>query len=318
MADQGFLAAYLAVGADDFKRQFVLERLEKRIAALGDLDFNREVFSGASASADALEAACNTLPFACPYRLVIVKDADKLPKAASEALVSYLSAPCETTILALSAAKLAKSTRLYKAVAKVGKQAVIDCAPKKRRDLPAQVRDFAASEGVQIAHRAADRLIDLVGESTVRLDTELKKLAAALGRGAVIEVADVERLVTRAVEPKPWLFTDALGMRDAARCLELLHAMPSASPQGMLARSVMLVRELLVAKDLRGAGARALAAELGKQDWQVKNHFRMADQFGPGELERALVSAAETERLMKSGSDAGTCFEQWVLDTCSR
>lgn len=317
MAAQEFLAAYLAVGADEFKRKFVLDRLEKRIAALGDLDFNKDVFVGSSADADALVASLNMLPFASPYRLVIVRDADKLLKAASEALVSYLAAPCTTTILALDAAKLAKSTRLYKAVAKVGKQAVISCEPKKGRELPSQVRDFAASEGVTITQRGAEALIARVGESTVHLDTELKKMASALGKGAVIDVPDVERFVARTSEPKPWLFTDALGARDATRCFKLLAAMPSQSPHGMLARSVTLIRELLIAKDLRGAGAGALAAELGKQDWQVKNHFRWAQGYSHCELQDALVSAAETEKLMKSGGDADICFQKWVLDVCS-
>ena len=128
-----------------------------------------------------------------------------------------------------------------------------------------------------------------------------------------------ERFVARTSEPKPWLFTDALGARDATRCFKLLAAMPSQSPHGMLARSVTLIRELLIAKDLRGAGAGAgaLAAELGKQDWQVKNHFRCAQGYSRRELQDALVSAAETEKLMKSGGDADICFQKWVLDVCS-
>lgn len=313
-----FLPAYLAVGADDLKRQVVLERLEKRIADLGDLDFNKDTFTGSATDADELVTACNTLPFACPYRLVIVKDAEKLPKQASEALIGYLGNPSETTIVLIGAKKLAKNTRLYKAVKKLGKQAVIDCAPKSRRDLPAQVRDFAVSEGVTITPAAATELIDMVGESTVRLDTELKKMAAALGHGYVIDVADVHRYVTRTAEVKPWTFTDALASRDARKCALLLSQMEGQSPFGLLTMSVNRIRELLVAKDLRGSGQRALAAELGKPDWQVKNHFRWADGFSEHELEAALDSAAELELQMKSGGDQDALFERWALQVCAR
>lgn len=318
MAEQGFLAAYLAVGADEFKRRFVLERLEGRMAALGDLDFNKDVFSGPSAEADALVAACNTLPFACEYRLVVVRDADKLPKQSSEALVEYLAAPSPTTVVCFEATKLAKSTRLYKAIAAVGKKAVIDCAPKKRWELPEQVMGFAASEGVKITKDAAEELVELVGESTVHLDMELKKLAAALGAGAVIDVEQVRSRVARTAEAKPWHFTDALGMRDAKRCMELKARMSSQSPHGLLARSVSLVRELMIAKDLGGAGQAALAEALGKPAWQVKNHARMAAGFTASELENALADAARTEAGMKSGGDADMLFEQWVLGVCTR
>lgn len=319
MANTEFLAAYLAVGADDLKRKVVLERLVKRIAAMGDLDFNQETFMGSAVQTGDISAACNTLPFACPYRLVIVKDADKLPKAAQEEVIEYLAAPSETTILALEAVKLAKNTRLYKAVAKVGKKAVIDCAPPKTgRDLGARVRDFALSEGVTITPAAADELVERVGDSTVHLDTELKKLAAALGRGAEVTVEHVRRYVTRTAEIKPWVFTDALAARDARKVAWTLAAMPQQSLFGLLSMSVTRIRELLIAKDLRGAGQRALAQELGKQDWQVRNHMRWADGFAPGELEHALVAAADLDRAMKSGGDQQVLFERWALEVCQR
>lgn len=318
MASPAFLPAYLVVGADEFKRQFVIERLNKQIAKLGDLDFNREVFQGASTDADALVTSCNTLPFSCDYRLVMVRDADKMPKATSEAVVSYLAAPSETTILCLEATKLAKNTRLYKAVAKVGKKAVIDCAPKSRRDLPAQVRDFALSNGVTITQRGAEELIDLVGESTVHLDAELKKMAAVLGRGTTIDVRQVDELVTRTSEVKPWALSDAIAKRDAREAALLLSRMRDQSRFGLLTMCLNRIRELLVAKDLHPASARALAQELGKQEWQVRNLPRWAGNFTQRELEGALVKGADLDRAMKSGGDQELLFEQWVLGICAR
>lgn len=318
MADKALIAAYLVVGEDAHKRQHVFERMEKRIGALGDLDFNEDVFLGATADAGVLVTALSTPPFLCDYRLVVVKDAEKLPAPVVDALVAYLAAPCPTTVLYLDAAKLAKNTRLYKACAKLGKNAIVDCAPKKARDLPATVRDFAASKGALITPQAADELIGLVGEDTVHLDAELTKLVAALGKGATIDVADVRKHVVASAEPKPWLLSDALAARDATRCLQLLGRMPSQSPYGLLPRCVQLLRELLVAQELSGQPAGALAAELGKPAWMVKNHQRWARGFSARELEGALVAAAECEARMKSGADAQRSFECWLLQTCTR
>jgi len=320
MAEQGLLPVYLMNGADEFKREFLVERLTKRIAKLGDLDFNKDVFVAGAVDAGQLVAACNTLPFACDYRLVIVKDADKLAKSVSEELVAYLQDPCQTTVLALTATKLAKNTRLYKAVAKVSPKAVVDCAPKSRRELPTQVRDFGASEGITVTQAAAEQLIAYVGESTVRLDTELKKLAAALGKGAVVDVAQIDRYVTRTAEVKPWDFTDALAARDARKALQLFSRMGGQPPFGLLTMSVNRIRELLVAKDVAqtGGGTRDLARELGVPDWRVKNHMRWASRFSEHELVQALAGAADAERAMKSGTDPVTEFERWVLRTCAQ
>ena len=93
---QKLLPAYLVVGEDALKRRTVLERLRKRIAELGDFEFNHDEFDGEKASGSDIVGACNTLPFASPVRLVEVNQADKLLKQDAEILVAYLSAPSES------------------------------------------------------------------------------------------------------------------------------------------------------------------------------------------------------------------------------
>lgn len=316
MADNGLIAAYLMVGADELKREFLVNRLTDRVAKLGDIDFNKESFVGSAATADEVVGACNMLPFMSEKRLVVVKDLDKANKALTEALVEYLANPNETTVLACTATKLAKNTRIYKAFAKVDKKTVVSCEPKAKRDLPAQVRNFALSHNVTITPQAAQLLVDMVGESTVHLDTEIKKMAAALGKGAEITAQHVEQYVTRVAEVKPWEFVDALADRDAARAMVLFNRLNDDSPFGLLSMSVNRLRELLVAKEVGGGSA--LAAALGVPDWRVRNHSRWASRFTEQELERALVSAADLELAMKTGADKVSVFTKWTLDICAR
>ena len=316
MADNDFLPIYLIVGADELKRDFVFNRLNERMAKLGDLDFNKDSFEGGALGADELVSACNTLPFMSEKRLVVVHDADKMKKPAQEALITYLESPNETCVVCLIAEKLAKNTRLYKAIAKVSKKAIIECAPQSARNLPDQVQKFAASKGVSITRDAAEELISLIGESTVHLDGELTKMAIALGKGAVIDVDQVQSYVARVAEPKPWHLSDALAARDARKCALLIARMGSQSPFGLLTMCVNRLRDLLVAKDLRGQGTGALANALGMPDWQVKNYMRWADGFSERELEHAIVGAAACDQAMKTGADQVTAFERWVLDTC--
>ena len=292
MAEQEFHSAYLIVGADELKREFVVKRLNDRMRQLGDLDFNKDTFTGSSVDVDTLIGACNTLPFMSEKRMVLVEEAEKMRKPVQEAVISYLANPSETTVLALVADKLAKNTRLYKAIAKIGKQAVVDCAPRSARELPGQVRKFAASEGVSITMPAAEELISLVGDSTVHLAGEIKKMAVALGKGATIDVEQVHTYVARVAEPKPWFVSDALAARDARKVATLLARMGKQSPFGLLTMCVNRIRDLLIAKEMRNSGQR--------------------------ELEQALVSAAECERAMKSGSDQEGAFERWALEVCTR
>ena len=308
------LPVYLAVGEDELKRRTVLDRLRKRLATVGDLEFNHDEFDGERAQGEDIVQACNTLPFASEVRLVEVTKVDKLSKAASEVLVAYLNQPNQSTVLALSGAKLAKNTRLYKAVQSIGKQAVIDCAPMKRYELVRALRSMAIGHGFTLTASAAELLVDLVGEDTIAIDSELRKLALAhLGNDPVTD-QEVRRLVTRTAEVKPWHLVDAFSARDARECLRLLPLVESSSPYALIGMCTVRLRELACAKslDARGEGGR-LAEVLKVPAWRVKNHSRWAAGFTEEELKRAFSTARDCERDMKSGTDPDVAFKDWLF-----
>lgn len=313
---QKLLPAYLAVGEDALKRRTVLERLRKRVSEYGDLEFNRDEFDGDRASGSDIAVACNTLPFASEVRLVEVTHAEKLGKQDAEVLCAYLSAPNESTVLVLSAEKLAKNTRLYKAVAAIGKTAVIDCAPMKRYELVRALRAMAVGHGITITESAAETLVSYVGEDTVRLDTELRKLALAHSGSDPVTQQEVESLVARTSEAKPWELVDAFSARDAKACLRLLPLLKSASPYALIGMCTNRLRELACAKslDARGEGGR-LAETLGVPAWRVKNHRTWARGFSEAELKRAFLTARDCERAMKSGADPESTFRDWLFST---
>lgn len=313
----GLLPAYLIVGTDELKAKEALSRLRKRLEG-GFEAFNLdERVASSDLEPQELLASLNTLPFGSGFRLVIVHSADHLPKAVSEALVTYLSDPNEGCILCLVAEKLAKTTRLHKAVAQLGNKAVIDCAPAKRWDLPKRVVRMAQVRGMRIDEAAAVELVSRVGESTTMLDRQVGTLSELCRGAGVITQADVERYVTRIAEVKPWDFLDALCARDARRALELYQQMQSPSEIALVSMVVGRLRELVCAQSLaaRGQGS-SLATTLGKQAWQVKSHMRWASRFGRGELASSLAACARCDRLLKSGGDARTEFTRLVLHVC--
>lgn len=153
---QPLLSAYLIVGEDELKRNRALELLHRRLESMGDLDLNSDKFYGHEARGSEIVAACNTLPFTSEVRLVEISDAEKLRKQDSEEIITYLESPATTSVLVLVANKLPKGTRLYKAVEKQGKQAVIDCAPMNRKRLADALRDSAINQWYTITPERGD------------------------------------------------------------------------------------------------------------------------------------------------------------------
>lgn len=313
MAMAPLLPAYLIVGTDEVKRDAAIERLKGRLAASGMLDFNfDERDMRKDQEPDEVLSSLNTFPMGSDFRLVILRGCDRLPKHLSEPLVSYLEDPAPTTVALVVADSLAKNTRLYKALAKLGPKAVIDCAPKKRWELPKQVQGMARRYGRELSLSAAEALVARAGTSTRMLDNELKKLAAMVP-GTQIDVEDVEHHVVRTAEVQPWDFLDALSARDLPRALELYGCLPAHSEVRIYSLMVTRIRELIVAKalDARGQG-RELARALGVKDWQVKNHIRWARGFKMERLVGALREAVEVEQALKGSRDAGVAMTRWI------
>lgn len=308
------LPVYLITGSDELKREAVIKRLRARIAELGDISFNSDTFEGEQAQGSDIVAACNTIPFASNIRLVQVNDVDKLKKADAELLVNYVSSPAETTVLALLTSGLAKNTRLYKAVAAVGKKAVIECTPQKKYELPKTVKAMAVSHGVTFSDAAAHALVDLVGENTVRLDSEIRKIALSHRGSDAVSEHEIIALVGRTAAVKPWEFVDAFSSRNKRKCMEYWNKMDSVSPYGLLAMCVTRIRELICTRSLIARGEEAaIASALKVPSWRIKNHRTWAMNFTPEELRRAIITSRDIEKKMKSSSDADTLLLEWIL-----
>lgn len=316
---QPLLPAYLVVGDDALKKEAVMKRMRIRLEELGDLSFNSDTFNGETAVGEDIVTACATLPFASEKRLVVVQAADKLKKADSEPLIEYLSNPADTTVLLLLANSLARTTRLYKAVEGVGKNAVIQCARPQKKDLVTHVRNMAPAHGITLSDAAAAALVELLGDDTVHIDKELEKLALSQPANTAISPDQIYQSVSRQSEAKPWDFTDAFAARDIPKALAVKNNMPSMSAFGLLGMCTTRIRELLCAKTvLAGGGTLArVASELGVPDWKVKHLGSWAQRYSAEELRGALSSAVTCERHMKSGADADTAFVTWLLSVMS-
>jgi DNA polymerase-3 subunit delta len=282
------------------------------------LDFNLETFDGATATADDVVNAANTMPFMSERRLVIVRDVDKMDAAALEQLAGYARDPAPYTALVLVASKIAKNSRIYKAVTSTG--VAYEYAAPKRNEYAAEVVRLFRERGKRVELRVAQRLVDIVGRDLRRLDGEAEKIAAFAGDAGSVSMSDVDAVAAASAETSVFELTDAVGERDAARSLRLLGKLLDAGEtplgiEGMLARHV---RALIGAKALseRGLQPDAMAGEIGMAPWQARNAARQASRYEAPELARALAGLAAAEEEMKtSPTDAGLVIERWIVRT---
>lgn len=310
---------YLIYGDQDLLLERALEQLRRSVGELADLDFNSETFDGENANVDEVVAACNTLPFASERRLVVVRNVDKMGKDGTDTLVKYAENPCESTILTLVAKKLAKNTRLYKAVDKLG--GLIERAAPRPSEYPGEVQKLFARHGKTVTLDGAELMVNAVGKDLRRLSVEVDKAVAFTGTTSELTARDIEQVVSTAATTSVFELGAALGDRDCARALRLLDRLlgDGESVHGLHALALRNVRDLIAARALidRGGGSVGeLAAELGRPDWQIRNLPRQARGFTSEELVDILRAAAAGEAEMKTSRDSRLVFERWIVKVC--
>jgi DNA polymerase-3 subunit delta len=310
---------YLIYGDQDLLLERALDRLKREVGELADLDFNSETFDGENARADEIVAACNTLPFASERRLVVVRNVDKMLKDGTETLVAYIDNPAETTILALVAKKIAKNTRLYKAVDKLG--GLLERAAPKASEYPREVQNLFARKGRQVTLEGAELLVNAVGKDLRRLSVEVEKAIAFTGTRTELTAEDIAQVASTAATTSVFELGNALAERDCARALIVLDRLlgDGESVYGLEALALRQLRDLISARALvdRGeGGVSQIARALGRPDWQIRNLPRQAKGFTSDELVGLLRDAAAAEAEMKTSRDARLVFERWIVKVC--
>ncbi len=310
---------YLIHGADEYLLDKAVDRLASRLAEVADLDYNLTLLGGDRTSGDEIVVAANQLPFMSDRRLVIVRDVDRLAADELAIVVDYATNPNPATTLVLVALKIARNTRIYKAVDALG--GVAEYKAPAKRDYPKTVVEMFADHGKRAGLDAAEALVQAVGYDLRRLSTEVGKVVAYTGEQTTLSRAEVEQVMFTTAPTSVWDFLDALGTRDRKGAMRLLSGLlaEGETAHAVLPRAVARVRELISVRALidRGEGSVASVSRvLGRPDWQVRNLPKQAARFTDRELRVALQSAAAADAEMKTSRDPRLALERWVMSVC--
>jgi len=181
-----------------------------------------------------------------PRKLVIVDPADPLLKKQEEdeapvkgrraalsnreLLEGYLESPSDSGVLVLVCESWLKTTRLHKALDKLG--AIRWALPMKAYQVPSWLTKRARDEYEKnLDPTAAARLAELIGPDLQRLDNELAKLALYKPESPTITAETVDALVGFQHEQQIWDMINALAGRDAATALAKIDELWQMDPK---------------------------------------------------------------------------------------
>ena len=321
---------YIFHGEDEFGRAEELARLRGEMAG-GDramAELNTTFLDGRNLTLGELHHNCDAIPFMADRRMVIVDgllsrlapgrrrkgressegDEPAWKRAFLEELAAYLPVlPPTTRLFFMESKKLPPSHPILKLAGTKaeGKTGYIELfMPPKDWELPGWIHERARGKGGNFDHKAAARLVQLVGPNLRLLDLEIDKLLL-YADGRSVDTDDVQLLVSRARETNIFDLVDAVGRRQTGSALRLLHGLlddgePPLRLFGMVARQVRILIQVSELRD-QGLTQQEITARLKLHPFVVKKGLAQARNFDMAQLEAAHRHLVETDWSIKTG-----------------
>ena len=273
---------------------YLVDEALQRVRAESGVDPLSEIVV-AGEDATQLVEALQTASLFGDRRLVVVHDAQDLPKDVIAALESYIESPAPWSVLVLVSTG---RTKLDPAVKKHGTVVALE-APRGRR-LIGWIRQRGRERSVKVDERAAWALLETVGPELRDLDAALEQLSAGGTKGAITE-ADVRRAFNRMADERIYALTDAVGerrLRDAMVALRRLLDQ-GEEPLVVFGALVAHLRRLLRVRRHVDGGSKIVADVLGMPAWRAEKMARQAASYREEELVGALDALARADVEMK-------------------
>jgi DNA polymerase-3 subunit delta len=298
--------AYLIVGTDEGKIDAVVTRLRSRAEREGGPG-GLESFGSSEAPPDpeALIAAIPSMSLMAERRYLIADGVERwTAKQASQVGTVLEHLPPDVTIALVareSPPKVKAPKSLTEAVSGAGGEVLRYDAPKAR-ELPSRLVAEAASRGFRLDTDAARLLVDRLGESTMRLVTEIERLAVWAGPDGVVSVEDLESMVADTSEEATWAVSDAIVVGDRARAVAAAERL---NAQGAAIASIVYQ----AARRLRDAHMAATGLEGGTPAKEVESKLRM-HPYAARMLVRSVRGASPAGLRASTGAIAD--LEWWT------
>jgi DNA polymerase-3 subunit delta len=309
---------YFLYGEESFLLEETITSLKESLVDPNLLHFNYTVFNGRESTAQDIVTSAKTHPLSGGYRMVVVKEADKL-KSSGKDFTTYFNHPSLTTCLVFCGEKLSLKSNPLSAFKKKG--VLVRFYHPYDREMPGWIKTIAQFFNKKVSGSAVALLSTELENDLQTLYKEVEKIAAYVGTREVIEVDDVKEVVSVNRGTTVFTLTDRIADRDKEGALSTLKQLLAAGepPLKILTMITRQVRMLAQANEMlgRGLSKTEVGKNLGIRDFYLKDFIRRARVFSRTQGERSIHSLFHTDWKLKSSRvDKKIVLEDLISGLC--
>lgn len=315
---------YLFEGEENYLKREAIKALKAKIIPPENEDLNYEIFFAPDSSPGEIVESASTPPFVGKWRLILVKEMDKLADYGRKIFGRYLNSPVSSTCLVCMAGKIDKRTKLYRLFLERG--SVVSFYPLRGSRIVSWATERVRKRDKEITPEALIYLVERVGDDLCYLDSEIEKLSLFVHPRKLIEREDTEQAMGQAKGEGVFDLTKAFRGKDLSRSLFiLLHLLERGEdPLGIYSLIVREVRILLRIKAKEGKISSSQACPIifgwrSSYSWFYTNiaseYIQAVKKFSLSELISDYERLVEVETSIKTGKEEpDIALEKLVLD----
>lgn len=309
-----FTPLYLVYGTESFLLNETKQLLFDHVLTDEEAEINFSIYDLEETPVEIAIEDAETLPFLGERRLIILqnpvfltagKTKEKIDHHIAK-LEAYLNEPAPYSIVVFLAnyEKLDERRKITKLLKQ--KATLIEAKKLSEAELTAWIRNRVASHSLEIDQHAIELLFTLVGDNLFLLTNEIDKLILYANGKQVINISDVETLVSRSLEQNIFELVDKVVHRKISEALRIYYDLLKQNEEPIKILSIIAGQFRLIyqAKDLarRGYGEKQIASYLKVHPYRVKLAIEQARYFSDEELVHIIQLLAESDYAMKTGT----------------
>lgn len=314
---------YLLFGEDNYQSRQKLNRIKEDFEEKDPSKINLASFDIEEKEYKNIKEAIQAQPFLAKSRLIVVYNLiSKGYKGTQDKfydLISNKEVPESNNIILFESNKVKKNSRLYKIVKKVGK--VEEFNPLFGYQLNKWIEDEVKNRGGKINQKAISKLAAFVGSNLSQLDSEIDKLIT-YKIGEEITEEDIGLQVRARLDDNIFNFVDALGRKDKAMALRLLHEQIEQGQDEIYLLSMLSyqLRNLITIKNLSnfGINQNEIAKRAKIHPYVVKKTLGQVRNFDLDKLKIMYRDLLEADISFKTGraADKMLLLDMLVMKFC--
>lgn len=311
----------LVYGQEGYLVERAVQQVKAAVLTGGNEDFNFNQYSAKDVLAADIISTARTFPVFASRRLVLIKDAHQLVAAVQDELLEYLQNPVPETCFLLSGEKIDSRRKFFQTFKKKG--AFVEFKPLYENQLPAFVREQLSTDNYDITGDALTLFCARVGTGLHEVKAELGKLQMFLGEKRLIDVADVQAVVSNTRSENVFEIGNAVALGETGRAFSLVKKLidEGEAPLKILSLLVRHYRQLWKLRELqvKGTHNKEMASLVGLPPFFIDGMVRQAKRFSAKDFRSAFALFLETDLAMKSsGSDPDSLLEVLLLKLSQR